>query len=120
MTDLNHNREVAHLDDIFRTIFNIMKLQAYFLVCNYAPSFFGSTRNSECRFNALKANNYFVFLIFGIILTSYTVNYLVYLVSCYRMSGSPLHQFLLNNYIVTVVIQSVVAVLGAGGWFIGV
>jgi len=120
LADLNFNREAAHLTEIQRNIFSLSQLQIYFLICYYGPSIFGGTRSSECVFNALKATNYFVFLLVGIILAAYLVNILCYFVSTVRFSGQTLQNFLIKNYMVTVSIHFVVALFGFGSWGISV
>jgi uncharacterized membrane protein YozB (DUF420 family) len=87
LADLNFNREAAHFPEILRNIFQLSQLQIYFLICYYGPSIFGGTRNPQCDFNALKASNYFVFLLVGIILAAYLVNIIAYFVSTARFSG---------------------------------
>jgi hypothetical protein len=117
---LNFNREAAHLPEIQRNILQLSQLQIYFLVCYYGPSIIGGSRNPECVFNALKASNYFVFLLVGLILAAYVVNMIAYFVSTARMTGQNLQNFLIKNYMVTVSIHFVIALFGFGSWGISV
>lgn len=85
--EMEANRAAANIDGLKKQFFRSGLIIAYFLLCLYLPAMFGQTRNPLCKFNALKADNYFAFLLVGLMLASTVIDYIVYRVVCAKMQG---------------------------------
>jgi len=84
------NRAAANIDGMKKILTRSLIVITYFIICLYLPAIFGQTRNSQCKFNALKANDFFAFLLIGLIAFSTIVDFVVFKVACARMQGQPL------------------------------
>ena len=94
LAEMEANRTTANVDGMKKTLTKSFLAISYFLLCMYLPAIFGQTRNPQCHFNALKANDYFAFLLVGLIGASTLVDYINFKIVCSRMSGQPLLEYL--------------------------
>lgn len=81
------NRAAANVEGMKKILTKSLIVIAYFLLCLYLPAIFGQSRNPLCKFNALKANDYFAFLLVGLIAASTVVDFVVFKVACARLHG---------------------------------
>jgi hypothetical protein len=71
-------QEAAHLKEVRRGLIRSLLVIAYFLMCYFLPRIFGGQRSSLCRFNMLKANNFFAFLLVGLTALTFTINLTIF------------------------------------------
>lgn len=68
----------------------------------------------------MKANDFFAFLLVGLIAASTIVDFIVFKVACSRMQGQPLQEFLAKSNMSLLIFQLCVTVFGYGTWFFAV
>ena len=87
LAEIDANRAAAGVDGMKKMLTKSSIVIVYFLICLYLPAIFNQTRNPQCHFNALKANDFFAFLLVGLVAASTIIDYVVYRIACARMQG---------------------------------